>query len=386
MRMPQVADRTSGPALNARLAESLGRKKIPSLDGLRAVAVMFVILFHMNVRYVPYGRGVLTFFVLSGFLITWMLLNESEKYGNVSIRNFYVRRVLRIFPAFYLFLIVQFTVQWVQQGHPSGRVLGDYLSLFTYTSNYRFALAPGVRHPAIHSWALAIEEQFYLLWPWLFVAFRKDLRKLSYILIGMIAFADIYRVVLFFHFHAGETWMNFAFDTRIDHLLVGCLLAILLKRGVLTRFWNLLVARTWVSLISLAVAVLSMALAYKFHLPYRYGVGFAVDPLITAVLLVQAVALWDSWVWGWLNWRGVRYVGQISYAVFLYHMFARRMVLRLLPGASLWLQVPLVIAIACVFGACSYHWIEMRFLALKSKFMRRPESRAVVVPAQYEMA
>ena len=104
--MTSTAIGTSVPT--SRLAQALGQKKLPSLDGLRALAVLLVICHHLNVPYSPDGRGVLTFFVLSGFLITWMMLKESETTGNVSIRNFYVRRVLRIFPGFYVFLILAF--------------------------------------------------------------------------------------------------------------------------------------------------------------------------------------------------------------------------------------------------------------------------------------
>ena len=154
-----------GAGSQKELAASLSQKKIPSLDGLRAVAVILVILNHLNVPFAPEGRGVLTFFVLSGFLITWMMLKESEKNGDISIRNFYVRRVLRIVPAFYVFLVVQLAAQLVMRGRPSGSMIADYVSAFSFTSNYRFALTPEVDHSSRHTWALAIEEQFYLLWP-----------------------------------------------------------------------------------------------------------------------------------------------------------------------------------------------------------------------------
>jgi len=147
------------PAPQSRLAENLAQKKIPSLDGLRAVAVILVICHHLKVPYAPDGRGVLTFFVLSGFLITWMMLNESEKTGKVSVRNFYVRRVLRIFPAFYVFLTLAFFAQWLTQGRFSATIRGDYLSAFFYVSNYRFALMPHMDHACWHSWALSMEEQ-----------------------------------------------------------------------------------------------------------------------------------------------------------------------------------------------------------------------------------
>jgi peptidoglycan/LPS O-acetylase OafA/YrhL len=171
--------KTAGdPVPQRRLADSLSQKAIPSLDGLRAVAVLLVIFHHLNVPFAPDGRGVLTFFVLSGFLITWIMLKESERSGDISIRNFYVRRVLRIFPAFYLFLTLQFAAQLITRGWPPASMTADFLSSFSYTSNYRFVLTPGIEHSLRHTWGLSVEEQFYLLWPWFLVAFQKDLRKL----------------------------------------------------------------------------------------------------------------------------------------------------------------------------------------------------------------
>jgi peptidoglycan/LPS O-acetylase OafA/YrhL len=271
----------------SRLATSLTQKKIPSLDGLRAVAVILVIFHHLKVPFAPEGRGVLTFFVLSGFLITWMMLNESEKNDSISIVDFYVRRVLRIFPALYVYLALSFAALLLTRSWPSGSILGDYFSAFTYTSNYRFALMPHIDHACWHTWALSVEEQFYLLWPWFLVAFQKDLRKLTYLLIAAIVLVDIYRMVWFFKFHADDHWLSFTFDSRVDHLLVGCLLAVLLKRGVLMRFWNFLTERTWISLFPFGLIVLSIALAFHYHFRYKYAIGFVVDPLLTAIFLVQ---------------------------------------------------------------------------------------------------
>ena len=383
--MTSTAIGTSVPT--SRLAQALGQKKLPSLDGLRALAVLLVICHHLNVPYSPDGRGVLTFFVLSGFLITWMMLKESETTGNVSIRNFYVRRVLRIFPGFYVFLILAFAAQWKTEGGMSGTILGDYLSAFTYTSNYRFALMPHIKHACWHTWALAMEEQFYLLWPCFFVAFQKDLRKLTHLLIAAIVLVDVYRVVLFFKFHVNENWLERAFDTRVDHILIGCLLAVLMKRGALLRFWNFVTARTWISLVSVALIVLSIAMDFRLHLPYKFAVGFVVDPLLTAILLVQVIVLGNTWLWGWLNWRVVRYLGQVSYGMFLYHMMANRLVLNVFGRHSLWIHVPVVTACAAVLGACSFHLVEKRFLRLKSRFTGPAAKRSLVIAApSYQLA
>src|SRR3954466_5205481 len=107
------------------LSEALSGR-IPSLDGLRAVAVLLVIFNHLGVPHAPEGRGVLIFFVLSGFLIAWTLLRESESCGNVSIRDFYIRRGLRIFPAFYIFAILHLAVTWLMHGKLSASAWADY--------------------------------------------------------------------------------------------------------------------------------------------------------------------------------------------------------------------------------------------------------------------
>ena len=381
-----AATTTGAAVLNSNLADGLGQRKIPSLDGLRAVAVILVILNHLKVPFAPEGRGVLTFFVLSGFLITWMMLNESEKHDSISIRNFYVRRVLRIFPAFYVFLVVAFVSRLLTQGWPSGSQLGDYLSAFTYTSNYRFALTPHVDHTCWHTWALSVEEQFYLLWPCVLVAFRKDLRKLTHVLIAIIVLVDIYRMVMFFKFHVDDHWLSYAFESRVDHLLVGCLLAVLLKRGTLMNFWNFLTSRVWISLVPFGLIVLSIALAFRFHFAYKYAVGFVLDPLLTAVFILQVIAMGSTALWGWLNWKVVRYVGQVSYGMFLYHMMVNRLVIDLFGHHSLWFQVPVVIAGSTLMGACSFHVVEQKFLRLKSKFTGKAEKKPVATAApEYQL-
>ena len=373
---------TNAAAPRSVLANRLSQRKIPSVDGLRAVAVILVILHHLKVSFAPEGRGVLTFFVLSGFLITWMMLNESEKNDSVSIRDFYVRRVLRIFPAFYVYLLLLFAAQWLTRGWPSGSMFSDYLSAFTYTSNYRFAMLPHIDHACWHTWALSVEEQFYLLWPLFFAAFQKNLRRMSHLLMAAIVLVDVYRIVLFFKFHADDHWLSYTFDSRVDHLLVGCLLAVLLKQGALARFWNFLTERTWVSLIPFGLIILSIALAFRYHLRYKYAVGFLVDPLLTAIFLVQVIAMGNTWLWGWLNWRVLRYLGQISYGMFLYHMLANRLVIDVFGHHSLWLHVPAVIAVATLMGAVSFHVVEWRFLRLKSRFAGNPSKKPAPVIAQ----
>lgn len=369
----------------SKLAQSLAKKVIPSLDGLRAIAVLFVIFHHTGVPGAPRGRGVLTFFVLSGFLITWLMLKENEHRGEISIRNFYVRRVLRIFPAFYIYIAVLLAIQLVSRHLPPMPIILDYLASLGYVANYRFAITH--RHYTFvgPTWALSIEEQFYLIWPLVFVAFRNDLGKLTRWLIGAIAFVDLYRIVLL-RFHVGEEWLTLTFDSRVDHLLVGCLLAVLLKRGVLTRWWTFLTCSLWISLVPVLLSAGSIALAHRYRLPYKIGVGFVVDPLVTAVFLVQVIAMGDTWLWGWLNWRAVRYLGRISYGMFLYHMLAYRFVIEVLHrNPPLWIRVPAVIAVAAIFGALSFHLVEKKFLRLKGRFTDSASPRPSLSVTQPEV-
>jgi peptidoglycan/LPS O-acetylase OafA/YrhL len=366
--MPTVAGTNAGRK-SSPISETLSGR-IPSLDGLRAVAVLLVIFNHLGVPHAPEGRGILTFFVLSGFLITWTLLRESDRCGSVSIRDFYIRRGLRIFPAFYVLWVLHFTITWLMQGRLSASAWADYATAFFYVRNYRRAMSVHPHQYFGHTWALSIEEQFYFIWPWLLRSFQKDLRRLTHILIAIIVAADIYRIVLFFKFHVSREWLNFTFDSRVDHLLVGCLLAVLLKRGVWPQFWEFITSRIWISVIVFGLIVASIALDAHFGLAYKFGVGFVVDPLLTAVLLVQVIVFANTWAWGWLNWRITRYVGRISYSMFLYQAVTNYWAAHIFKDRSRFVVVAAAVSLAVLLGSLSYYAIELRFLRLKTKFVR----------------
>lgn len=366
--MPTAAGLNARPD-NTALSQALSGR-IPSLDGLRAVAVLLVIFNHLGVPHAPEGRGVLTFFVLSGFLITWTLLRESERCGDVSIRDFYVRRGLRIFPAFYVLWALHFTITWVMLGKLSASAWADYATAFFYVRNYRRAVSIHPHQYFGHTWALSIEEQFYFMWPWLLRSFQKDLRGLTHVLIAIIAGVDLYRIVLFFKFHVPRAWLNFAFDSRVDHLLVGCLLAVLLKRGVMQQFWAFITSRIWISLIVFGFIVASIALDGRYGPAYKFGVGFVIDPLLTAVLMVQVIVFANTWAWGWLNWSITRFVGRISYSMFLYQAVTNYWATHLLKDRSRFVVVAAAVSLALLLGSLSYYAIELRFLQLKKKFVR----------------
>lgn len=368
---------------SSALSEALSGR-IPSLDGLRAVAVLLVIFNHLGVPHAPEGRGVLIFFVLSGFLITWTLLRESDRCGDVSIRDFYIRRGLRIFPAFYVLWVLHFSITWILQGKLSASAWADYATAFFYVRNYRRAISVHPHQYFGHTWALSIEEQFYFMWPWLLRFFQKDLRRLTYVLVAIIGAVDFYRIILFFRFHVSREWLNFSFDSRVDHLLVGCLLAVLLKRSVLPKFWEFVTSRIWISILIFGAIVGSLALDAHYGLAYKFGVGFVVDPLLTAILLVQVIAFAKSWAWGWLNWRITRYIGRISYSMFLYQAVTNYWAVHIFENRSRFVVVAAALSLALLLGTVSYYAIELRFLRLKKKFapgVGKPRQNRVATPS-----
>ena len=159
--MAKAADLASiRPPLPVALASGLELKQIPALDGLRAIAAFLVVLYHGGIAVSPGGLGVLAFFVISGFLITWLLLDEQERHGGVSLRLFYVRRTLRIFPAFYVYWVLVVALSAIRHRVVWPQAIA---SLF-YVNNYYQGLFGDPNTGLSHSWSLGVEEQFYLLW------------------------------------------------------------------------------------------------------------------------------------------------------------------------------------------------------------------------------
>jgi|SRR5579864_6678684 len=342
---------------------------IPGLDGVRAIAVLVVILYHLGFPGSPDGaHGVMAFFVLSGFLITWLLLKENCKYGNISLSGFYRRRVLRIFPAFYCFWLVSVAtlllehqrVWWV-----------SFISAFLYFSNYFYGVS-GKSDPVVGmTWSLAVEEQFYLLWPLCFKRYRGDLRKLTYLLIGIISSISICRGCVSLLLEAPRNYLEYAFEMRLDHLLDGCLLAVLLKRGALTSFWRFACGSCFAPLITLLVLVGSLWIGRFFPFDYHHSVAFVVEPVLVAVLIVQIVFLSAHPLWSWINWPWIRYIGRISYPLYLYHGFVIGQVSLFWPSLRERWSFPAALLGSFALASASYFLIEKQFLKMKNQPIRK---------------
>jgi len=355
-------------ATDDRVIPGLYAKTIPSLDGIRAIAVGLVILYHFGFAAVPGDHGVLIFFVLSGLLITWLLLKEADRTGGVSLAQFYYRRALRILPAFYAFLGLALALLVVTKREV---VWEQVWAAVLYVANYYNATHPeGTGTRALnHLWSLAIEEQFYLLWPLAFRSLRRNGARLTFALGATISAIWVYRAGLHL---AGMNvrYIYSAFDTRADHLLIGCMTAVLLHGGVINSFWRRVTARAWMPLVTCVMFAASAMYGHD-HLTYRHVAGYALDPVLAAVGIVQMIALGSTRLWCWLNARPVVWMGRISYSLYLYQQLGvSRFVF---PTAPTVVRFPACIAVTFGLAAASHYIIERPFLRLKERAVaRRP--------------
>lgn len=364
----------SKPALPLPLAHGLAQSHLPSLDGLRALAVFMVVLYHLQIPGISGSTGVLMFFVLSGFLITWLLLNEEERFGTVSLRLFYYRRSLRIMPAFYVYwgLFVGSLLVLSKE-----LVITQAICSFLYVNNYYQAIFGDPNTGLSHTWSLGVEEQFYLLWPITFLLLRDNVRRLR-LLAWAIAIVWVYREVLVVIFHARQGYIYEAFDTRADHLMIGCALAVALKERVGARLWQMLVASSTLSWITFALLLGSMFAESSHIVAYRNTIGFIVEPLLTAFLIVQGIAHGSEALGAVLNRNWVRYLGTISYSIYLYHPLVVASIRRLTRNVPVLSQCASVLAVLVVASA-SYFFLEKPLQNLRARLSpdrRRAEMMA----------
>jgi peptidoglycan/LPS O-acetylase OafA/YrhL len=352
-------------------------RRRPQLDGLRAAAVAVVAWSHWERDYqfgIPFGAGVHLFFVLSGFLITTILLDiRSAADRWAAVRSFYIRRALRIFPAFYLTLLLAWlgNVPFVRES------LTWQLS---YLSNvWIFFVADHWPGSISHLWSLAVEEQFYLAWPWLIVFAPR--RWLVPGIVGCIAIAPAFRWLLAEGGHR-ESMLTVLTPGCLDSLGMGALIAVArTKPGPTSPGMNVgLGFSPAIALASLCFIGLVVFDASGSMLPL---------PLMAIKQTLQAV------VFGWIVMRAAQgfeghagrmlsapalvYLGQISYGIYLAHGFAGEILATLgLSGASLPEPLRFVALAGVTVGAASLSWhlMERRINALKAHVPYRTPSIA----------
>ena len=323
-----------------------------------------VVFYHCFLPAFPGGMGVLAFFVLSGFLITWLLLKEEERFGTISLKLFYVRRSLRIFPAFYAYWLLLIGSHIIAGKHIA---MGQAIASLLYVGNYYQAIVGDPKTGLSHTWSLGVEEQFYVLWPITFLWLKGNRRRMRFLL-WSIAGVWLYRELLVLVVHAPQQYVYQAFEARADHLMIGCLLAVALREGLWTRLWRALVVVPSLVWLTLGLLACSVVCTDHYGSLYRDAVGFIVDPMLIAILIVQVIAHSSVGLGVVLNWRWVRYLGTISYGIYLYHGHAILVADKItgtLPGVvSMFVGILSVIAVA----SASYWFLEEPLLRLRARF------------------
>ena len=304
---------------------------IPSLDGLRAASIAIVILSHAKYllpkavansglfRYLIGGglHGVQIFFAISGYLITTLLVREFERSGDVSLRRFYLRRTLRIFPPFYVYLAV-LAVLWACG--VAGEDRSTFLSAATYTIIYH-------PHPqgwlVQHAWSLSIEEQFYLLWPaMLLLALRSGMAKrVAYGVLALMPMVRCSLQVVLDHYGLNAT-RAIVNCSAIDCLMIGCLLA-LLAREERWRLWCRKSNKAWTAAVLMGAGLVLVPYAELklqgtvLRLPV-IALAYSVTAICIGAALEYVVRCQWSVAGRILNARAVRHIGVISYSIYLW--------------------------------------------------------------------
>lgn len=362
----------------------------PGLNGLRAIAALAVVVSHVTLSLAnfgldPYifgslpdgkprgvtlaGYGVSIFFVLSGFLITYLLLAEREV-QKISIKKFYLRRILRIWPLYYLYLVI--AVLFIQLSGQAMDVSTLLLYIF-YGANIPFILETAL--PFLHHyWSLGVEEQFYLFWPWVI---KKGIGWIVPLIVGAIIVLVGIRLAL--HFFYSNTIIERALEvTRFHCMLLGALGAVLYKQqhSLFLKITNNKITQVfcWI--------ILGIVLINKFHVASVID-----DDLISGValcLVIGQISVRNRIIN--LEQRVFDFLGKISYGIYVIHpllLYVLQKPLKQIPldGAVKYFVVYIIVILCTVLLAwVSYTYFEKYFLRLKGRFTVVPSSASSTIP------
>ena len=362
---------------------NVAARHVPELDGLRGIAIIVVLIHHQLTAFSLKGGflGVDLFFVLSGFLITGLLVSEFDHTGSISIRKFYMRRVLRLGPALALYLIACVIVAYHTQVISLQRQLKLITYALLYSTNWRMAFDwDPVLDPTAIIWSLSIEEQFYLVWPLLLFACLALKVKRKFIalgLVGLIIAICLHRNSILAQ-GSNLTRLYYGTDTHADALLIGCLTALVPFQHITGRW--LVRASTTLG----AGLFLYLTTVVEFTDEWLYRGGFTLIAALAGLVIAVSATAPPRPLSMALRWFPLRWFGRISYGLYLWHwLVIQTTSLHYFGYWEPWAKLTLAVGIS----AASYYVIEVRFNRLKTRFTsRRPDSSATSLPTSPEVA
>lgn len=358
-----------GDDISGHRGNASGVGYIPGFDGLRAIAVLLVLVAHAGYGdVVPGGFGVTIFFAISGYLISTLLMNEFARTGTIDLKLFYIRRILRLYPELIALVLLCLI---------AGAALGlrattaeKFAGLFYYM-NYYYVF--GAHYPPAESyqwrqlWSLAVEEHFYFFFPAVMLFVARTWRSRLLLVAALITLPFLWRFVTYFWIGLPWEYNYVATDTRIDSIAWGCLLALMMRRpdgsarGVQDLWF---IGRT---AIAIGFALLFASLIYRNE-AFRWTWRFTMQGI--GILLVMANLLFDPrWraVVQALEWRPIRYVGRISYGLYLYHMLLNQVIETIWPDIATPLMVLVSLAVSLIVASISYNLLEIPLKPLRRR-------------------
>jgi peptidoglycan/LPS O-acetylase OafA/YrhL len=385
----QLHSRIRKPTDGRPAARDVRLPYLPGLDGLRALAVIAVLLYHAELRWIPGGfLGVEVFFVISGYLITALLLAEWRQQGRIDLKAFWLRRARRLLPALYLLLAVTLAFAVVFLPDEVAGLRGDALAAFGYVTNWYFVFDhnsyfEAVGRPSLlqHLWSLAVEEQFYVLWPLLLTAGMMLCRR--YVLLTILAGAAASTLLMasLYRPDVDPSRLYYGTDTRAAGLLIGAALAFVWVPGPSissrARITPLLLDVVGVAALGSLVWFFLRLDAFQ---PFLYRGGFAAVAISTAVMIAVVIHPATHLSRGLLGWRPLRWIGLRSYGIYLWHwpvfMLTRPQLDVPIDGLPL-LALRLVVTI--MLADLSYRYVEtpIRSGALGEAWRALREARGV---------
>jgi len=355
--------------------------RIPSLDGLRALSIFLVLALHSLQRHevsspisflwvgiFSGATGVFIFFVISGYLITSLLLREHEKRGSVSLRGFYFRRAMRILPPLYVYVGFLLILGWTGR-LPIFKL--DIISALFFFHDYALSLM----WPLEHFWSLSIEEQFYLIWPLLLLYCLRRLgpegkSKASKIAIAIILVAPLIRIVSFTLARNTVLHNSYGFHAHADSLMFGCLLALVQGTPVFERIYKLVTKIWW---IPPAIILISDCLSARYQNYWDFPIGMTICGAAIAFFLLWCVRNPTSPVGRVLNSRPIAHIGVLSYSIYIWQtLFLNRANLTLFPPSLKVLYTfPFSWLVILAVAQLSYTFIERPSFRLRNYLIKK---------------
>ena len=347
------------------------RRYITGLDGIRAIAVIMVLAYHLKLALFKSGfLGVTVFFVLSGYLITGILISEVEEEGTIDLKNFWLRRIRRLVPAVMSMAVVIIFVSAVVNKIIFTKGCKDFLASVLGFNNWwqifnkvSYFEAAGVPSPFTHCWSLAIETQFYLIYPLILLGIYKLVKSRGegranrgLLFAGvtlLLALISVILMIVLFDPQQDASRVYYGTDTRAFSLLFGALLAILWEYRMVPRRLSASVNMVLGSVSFAVLLVMTIAINGSSNFWYRGGQFFGT---ILTVLMVYAVSGRKTWLSRFLSNPVLKWIGDRSYSIYLWHY---PIILLISKGikASWWITL-IEIVLSVVLAELSYRFIE----------------------------